>query len=436
MRRFVLVGLILMALGFPAWSGGSTEAESERSVVELHMLAEQDVIALVEDIIDRFEAENPDIRVELVTREVEAYKTAIQVAVGSGDAPDIFFVWSGEYTGKFVREGRLLDLTSAVADDWGNEFISATLDPFTLGGSVWAIPYSLESKFLYYNTDHFSSLGLQPPETWEDLYSVAEVLRGAGYIPLTAGGSLGWQLAHYISLLNQKLLGTEEILRDYNLDREPGELFAAPEYVQAIQMLVDLKNDGVFGPNVEALAYEVAQAQFFSGQASMFYGGTWTMAIWNGANGLAPPEFAGQYAMTSLPAVEGGAGDQGVILGAPIGLAVSADSDVQEEAIRFLRFFTSEENQRRVVSDLNRLPATRGSVPADAPANIRQVSASLEEATGMVGWLDTVVEISISNVYLNGLVGALNGSMSPEAVMAAVRERAIEVQGEIGRISY
>lgn len=436
MRKTVLALLVMLIGSLVVFASGQQEASSEQKVVELHMLAEQDVIAMVEGVIERFEADNPDITVELVTREVEAYKTAIQVAVGSGDAPDIFFVWSGEYTGKFVREGRLLDLTDYVRQGWPSEFFSATLDPFTLGESVWAIPYSLESKFLYYNTAHFDELGLDPPETWDELYTVARELNDAGYIPLTAGGSLGWQLAHYISLLNQKLLGTEHILRDYNLDRDPDELFAAPEYVEAIRMLVDLKEGGVFGPNVHALPYEAAQAQFYTGQASMFYGGTWTLAIWNGSNGLAPPEFRDQYALTSLPAVPDGAGDQGVVLGAPIGLAVSADSDVKEEAIAFLKYFTSQPNQRRVVTELNRLPATEGAVPDDAPSELKQISDTLAEATGMVGWLDTVVEISISNVYLNGLVAALNGSMTPEEVMEGVREQAVAVQEEIGRISY
>lgn len=440
MKRFLISLMMLVIITAFVTAGGQAEkgsSSAEKKVLEMHVLAEQDVNAYMQKVIDAYEAENPDIEIKLMPKENAAYKTAIQVAVGSDDPPDIFFVWSGEYTGKFVRNGQLADLTPAYQGAWGDLVTDATKTPFTLGGKIWAVPYSLETKMFYYNKEIFNNAGVEVPETWDDLIEAGKKIAETGVTPLIMGGVDSWQECHYISLLNQKLLGAENLDKDYNLQRERGDLFSDPRYVESLNYLKGLKDEGLFPENIATIKYETAQALFFSEKAAMMYGGTWNMAVWEGTNSAAPPDFKNKYAMFPMPKIPGGAGDQNFILGAPIGLAVSASSPYYDEAVDFLQFYTNVENQKMWVQDTSRLPAVKGAVTSDnAHEKLQWVAKYVEDASGMVGWLDTVVEISISNVYLNGLVSLMNESKSAEKVMEDVRAQAQQIQDEIGPIIY
>lgn len=56
-----------------------------------------------EKVIADFEAANPDIDIVYSPYPNEAYKTNLQVAIGSDAPPDIFFNWAGDDTARFAR---------------------------------------------------------------------------------------------------------------------------------------------------------------------------------------------------------------------------------------------------------------------------------------------------------------------------------------------
>jgi len=437
MKKIILFILMAAVIGLPIIAKGQTEEDSDKTILEMHVLAEQDVNEFMKHVISEWETANPGYRIKLVTRENDAYKTAIQVSVGSGDPPDIFFVWSGEYAGKFVRNGQVSDLTSYYESEWGNTITDAARTPFEMGRKIWAVPYSVETKVFYYNKELFRKAGVEVPETWEDLISAGKKLDSINVIPLINGGVNAWQSCHYISLLNQKILGASKLVKDYNLQRPREELFTDPGYITALNYFKGLKDEGLFPQNIASVDYETAQALFYSERAAMFYGGSWNMAVWDGKNSAAPPEFAEKWGMFPMPVINAGAGDQGYTLGAPIGLAVSSQSEHKEAAVSFLQFFTNVENQQSFVAETARLPAVKGAVTSDnSDEKVQWMANHIENATGMVGWLDTVLEISVSNVYLNGLVSLLNGSKTPEEIMEETRNQAQIVQDEIGPILY
>ena len=76
----------------------------------------------IEKVIADFEAANPDVDIVYSPYPNEAYKTTLQVAIGSDDPPDMFFNWAGDDTGRYVREGHLVDLTPyAEQYKWGDQ---------------------------------------------------------------------------------------------------------------------------------------------------------------------------------------------------------------------------------------------------------------------------------------------------------------------------
>ena len=84
----------------------------EKQTLDLWFNSDDTFNQFNEKVIADFEAANPDIDIVYSPYANEAYKTTLQVAIGSDDPPDILFNWAGDDTGRFAREGNLLDLSS------------------------------------------------------------------------------------------------------------------------------------------------------------------------------------------------------------------------------------------------------------------------------------------------------------------------------------
>lgn len=76
----------------------------------MHRWTMEPMKSATETMIKRFEEENPDIKIEVLTATNSSYKQKIKTVINSEDAPDVFAP-GDEYLNKFVREGLVLDLT-------------------------------------------------------------------------------------------------------------------------------------------------------------------------------------------------------------------------------------------------------------------------------------------------------------------------------------
>ena len=62
-------------------------------------------------IIKDFEAANPGVTVKLENRATDEHKSALRVASGSDQAPDIYFMWAGlGLGGEFIKSGLALPM--------------------------------------------------------------------------------------------------------------------------------------------------------------------------------------------------------------------------------------------------------------------------------------------------------------------------------------
>src|SRR5690606_34423674 len=123
----------------------------------------------------------------------EPYKDKIRVLMASGEVPDIYFSWSGEFGRKFARAGVALDLTDHVDErDWADELPAASLTPYELDGRIYGVPLNVNAKFMVYNTAVFEEHGLAAPETWDELMAACAMLVEAGVTPIAFGNQFPW----------------------------------------------------------------------------------------------------------------------------------------------------------------------------------------------------------------------------------------------------
>jgi raffinose/stachyose/melibiose transport system substrate-binding protein len=114
-------------------------------------------------IIRDFEAANPGVTVKLENRATDEHKSALRVASGSDQAPDIFFMWAGlGLGGEFVKSGLALPMDKYYARyKWDDEFIPPALSfSEQYPGGRYGIPYTFRGEALYYNKALFAKAGI------------------------------------------------------------------------------------------------------------------------------------------------------------------------------------------------------------------------------------------------------------------------------------
>jgi raffinose/stachyose/melibiose transport system substrate-binding protein len=420
--------IFLVLIALLASSVGVGLAQDETVTIRfLHKWPDPEPMEYFEWVIDEFEAENPNIEVDMEAVADEPYKDKIRVVMASGDVPDVFFSWAGEFSWKFARAGRALPLDDYFyGTEWEDQILSGALGPYMWDGTLYGIPMRVNAKYIVYNKSHFDELGLEIPTTWDEFLTVCEALQEDGKVPIAFGNEFPWASSHWIGDLNGKLVPPDVRQADYLLTADPADLFQHPGYVEALRRFQELGEEGYFNEGANALQHSLARASFVAGRASMMYVEVveFTMIaedMGNDAFGFFP-----------LPSNPDDAGDPDLLTGAPDGFMVSADTEHPDEAIAFLKFLTRPEVGARYVADIGMPSASIGAVNEDTaiPVLVEGIER-MDEASGMALWLDTDLDIRIVEVYLPGQQAVLNGTESPESVMEMVREAALEVQAEM-----
>ncbi len=386
----------------------------------------------LEEIVASFHSANPDVRVNVTDVEPDAYKTRIRVAVGSGDPPDIFFVWSGEWLHNFVRGDNVLPITDALAADgnaWRERVMGDALKWYTFDGETYGIPFLRQCTFFFYNTDLLDQHTDGIPETWDEFLSVCQALQDAGVTPLALGNSVKWPAHHYVSCLWQRMIGEQQLLEDFD-PLGPGD-YSDPGYVRGLEMFRDLVERGCFNDHPNGTTRENARALFYTGEAAMFYTGTWNLnALREG--GEAPEEFHDAWSWFNFPAVEGGDGNQQALHGGADGYVISSKTKHPDKAIRFLKHLNSVESARLFVDRCKELVLVDGSVTEEnADEHLRRYYQQVADAPTIVPWADTLMERSVAEVLLNGCQALIEGTTTPEQIMADIRKRQAEVKAEL-----
>ena len=121
----------------------------------------------VEQAAAALKAQYPGVDVKIDLQKVgdDDYYTKLLLALDSGTGPDVFHV-GGTSAGELADASYIEPLDSYVSQwaDW-SQYPDAVRSGVTYKGSVWAIPYGLDMRWLYYRKDDLQKAGL--PADWQ-----------------------------------------------------------------------------------------------------------------------------------------------------------------------------------------------------------------------------------------------------------------------------
>jgi raffinose/stachyose/melibiose transport system substrate-binding protein len=263
MSKKVLAILLVVAFVFSSFVLAETV-----NLKLLHRWTQEPDKSFFEEVVKEFEAMHPDVNVDIQTVSNDSFKEKITVMLGTADAPDIFFTWPGEFTNRFIRAGRVMDITSYMLEDGSMfEYVGSQLIPFVYQGALYGLPYRLDGKVFVYNKEMFAKAGIdKAPETLDEFMEDLEKLAALGMKPIAFGNERPWAVSHYIAALNQK--SVPEDVWEKDIDPAVGT-WSHPGYVEALHIYEDLVP--YFNDYTNALKHDQARVAFMQGQHAMMY---------------------------------------------------------------------------------------------------------------------------------------------------------------------
>lgn len=122
-------------------------------------------------VIPQFEAQNPNIKINLVVVASSDFETKLQAMYAAKTPPDVFSHWGQSGWGDYYRRGMVADLTPFIEKDHFDlsDFIPEVLDVFKVDGKIIGLPMFRTGSFVFYNKDLFDAAGVSYPTTnWDD----------------------------------------------------------------------------------------------------------------------------------------------------------------------------------------------------------------------------------------------------------------------------
>jgi len=395
-------------------TGGGSASE-----LQLWTLQNEGINGVQQEAVDRFN-ETGDAELTLSTFVNDPYKAKLQTAIGSPNAPDIFYNWGGGNLKGYVDADQVSDLTEALdaATDVRSKFIPSVLDVGTIDGKVYGIPMQgVQPVSFFYNKDVFEAAGISEfPTTWTDFLTVVDKLRAAGVQPIALAGSQGWTELMYLEYFLDRIGGPEKF--QAISDQEEGA-WADPAVVESMEMVRELVDRGAFGTNFAAVNYDNngSQALLTSGKAAMELMGSWEVTSLNDNF----PDFlaAGSLGWADFPEIEGGAGDPASIVGNPSNFysVSSRSSDVAAATDFLLTQMVSDEYVDGMIS-VGQVPAISGleervKVGDFADFNAYVYDMVLTAPSFTQSW-DQALAADLSQTMLTNIQQVFNKQMTPQ----------------------
>ena len=399
--------------------GSTTEAPGDASgsgepvtIEWWHIQNNDPGLSLWEDIAAEFEAEHPNVTVDITVYENEAFKTAVEPRLQAGDPPDLFQSWGGGELAQQVDAGLVMDITDDV-EPWIGDLNQGAVGLYQVDDAQYGIPFDLGMVGFWYNTELFAQAGIdEPPATWDELLEDVQTLKDAGITPISVGMGDKWPGMFWWAYLGLRNGGAEAF-------PAPGDEaeFDSEPFVEAGEQLQELIELEPFQAGHMAAVWDGAGGQaatMATGGAAMMLMGQWAPGTMN-ANSPDGDGLGDALGWFPFPEVDGGEGDPTDGFGGGNGFAVGADAP--PEAVEFLEYIsTSAVADRWGETNSGILPVVVGSEDSITDPNLTDVLDARAEADVVQLYLDQAYDPAFGEAINDAVELLFAGQASPEEV--------------------
>lgn len=398
----ILAILLSAVLGLAACTALAESSETPVTINFWHHYSAQSAEneTLMNDLIPKFESENPGIKVNAVSHEWAELHDKILVSASSQSLPDVArldIAWLPE----FQQMGVLVALDQEMPDfaEVAGALLDSALSTANIGGSYYALPLNTNSKILFYNTAMLEAAGVEVPTTMDEWVEAVRKLSGANANGQQIWGwnepaLSGWNICPFIWSFGGSLTNEEQTVATGYIN--------SPETVKAVETFAMLAQEGALtGYNSGDIPMTDG---FGTGRYAMMLEGPWKTAELAGAY----PDVA--YGTAYMPAGEGGS--ISVLGGEDIAMFNTAN---REAAWKFMQFMTGEYAET-AMAKCGQIPVNKVALESDVVKNadyapfIQAIETAKARPT-VAAWSE------MDNELTNAMTAVVNGEKTAQEAM-------------------
>jgi multiple sugar transport system substrate-binding protein len=330
---------------------GTQENKTESKEISFMFRGGPEEQKAYEATVKKFEADNPGVKVKIITTTGDQYATKLKAAITGKSVPDVFYFEPGDLRA-YVNGGVLKDITEYVKDVnfdniWQYGVDIYRYDGDNVGqGNIYGLLKDVGPFALGYNKDMFAAAGIPLPDkdkpyTWDEFIKVNQQLtkdnNGDGKIDQYGTGfNVNWALQAFVWSNGGDWL--DETNTKVTIDD--------PKFAEALQYFADMQNVYKITPSIEDAATLDTYQRWMKGELAFFPVGPWDLATYE--------TLPFDYDLIPYPA--GSTGKSATFVGS-LGIGVSNSSKSPELAAKLVTYLTaSPEGQQQLVDAKVQIP--------------------------------------------------------------------------------
>ncbi|MFI9389340.1 ABC transporter substrate-binding protein [Streptomyces bauhiniae] len=373
--------------------------------------------------LDKFEQQT-GIKVKVEVVPWSDLLNRILTATTSGQGPDVLNI-GNTWSASLQATGALLpwDAKNFAKIGGRDRFVAPALGSTGAEGKdPAAVPLYSMSYALYYNKQIFADAGIDgPPATWDELVADGAKIRAKGKSVLGAEGSNLSENIHHVFVFAK-----QHDADFFSSDGKPD--FTNPKVVDAVKQYVDLMaKDKVIPPGNAEYAQNQSVSDFAKGKQAMLL---WQSAA---ANLKSQGMKDDAYGVAPVPVQTGtpGQGTQVNSMAAGINIAVFKDSHNLDGATEFVKFMTSDAEQKilnKAYSSIPPVKAAQADPAFDGPSTavLKDTLAKSAAALPQVATesqFETAVGTAVKDLFADAAAGRAVTTASVKAKLEKAQQQ-------------
>jgi len=328
-RNWMAAGAVAATLNVAAWPAAAVDLQLYYPVA-----VGGPVTKIVDDMVDRFHKENPDIKVTAVyAGNYTDTMTKAMTAMKGGQPPQLSVLLSTDVF-TLIDEKAIIPIDDVVTDKaWLKNYYPAFMANGQIGGKTWSIPFQRSTIVLYWNKDAFKEAGLDPekaPASWDQMVEMGKKLVKKD----ASGNTIRWGVEIPTTGYAYWMLQALAIENGQRMMNDAGNevSLTAPKTVAALDYWVDLSRKHNVMPQ-GTIDWATLRTDFLEGKTAMMWHTTGNLtAVKDGA------KF--NFGVAMLPAKERRGSPTG---GGSFYIFKNASPEQQKAAVKFIQWMTTPE---------------------------------------------------------------------------------------------
>jgi multiple sugar transport system substrate-binding protein len=353
-KRFILLAalalftLLLAACAAPVQEPAADTGEAAAPAAESEQVGEGEQVTLryfmwdpdfeetEQLMVDKFEAANPNIKVEMETVGTPEYWTKLGALSAAGDLPCVFSMSAG-FVDQWISDGLIMDIQEYVDRDInGEDYFTGVFDVVRNKetGNMHAFPFAFVETVLFYNKDAFDAAGVPYPEegwTWDQFLDAAQKLTVDNENDGVIDQYGFWFYGRYAEIEPWVYQNAGRFLNEDKTRFEPDD-----NAVEALTFLDSLIHEYGVAPEPKEMEGIRAKDLFPLGMTAM-----WVDGAWNIKNNRDTAGDAFKWSLAPIPRGPQAEGD--AAYGWPDSLSIASTCEHPDEAWAFINFMTGPE---------------------------------------------------------------------------------------------